>query len=175
MLSIIRLSFLVAMTLIMSVAYARAEPVQLSDFMWKNRLLVGCDMVNSERHVRHHDLTLRVFKIALADAERSRKLAIVTVGTSSWSVAVDAPDYLSDGYSALSFICPDCAYEFTELERRQIADRLRCSEGDQVMALIGLDGNIKRVWRDEMPDAETVFALIDAMPMRQRELQSAPN
>ena len=42
------------------------------------------------------------------------------------------------------------------------------------MALIGLDGDIKRVWRDEMPDAETVFALIDAMPMRQQELQSAP-
>jgi len=70
--------------------------------------------------------------------------------------------------------CEDCAPVSSENHRRQIANRLRCGEGDQVTALIGLDGEIKQTWRDQVPSAETVFALIDAMPMRQQELQNAP-
>ncbi len=174
MLRTIRVSFLVTITLIISLFSAVAEPVRLSDFKWQNRLLVACDMVSSERPPSDRKFTMQIAKIALADTDRSRRLAIVNIGASSWNVTIDAPDHLSSGYSTLDFICPDCGYEFSENHRQQIANRLRCGEGDQVTALIGLDGEIKQTWRDQVPSAETVFALIDAMPMRQQELQSAP-
>lgn len=169
---------LAIMALLMSLSLplfsAAAEPVRLSDFKWKNRLLIGCDRVNSERHPRHRKLAIDLVKIALADTDRSRKLAIVNVDTSSWSVLVDAPEHLSTGYTSLDYICPDCGYAFPEDHRRQIVNRLVCAEGDQVTALIGLDGQIKQAWRNEPPSADQVFALIDAMPMRQQELQTAP-
>jgi hypothetical protein len=36
--------------------------------------------------------------------------------------------------------------------------------------LIGLDGTVKRRW-ESLPEAEDLFSIIDAMPMRQRELK----
>lgn len=68
--------------------------------------------------------------------------------------------------------CDGCAAEYGERHRQQIANRLNCNAGDEVTALIGLDGDIKQTWRDEVPEPAEVFALIDAMPMRLQELQA---
>ena len=41
--------------------------------------------------------------------------------------------------------CNDCDAEYRESERLEIATRLECKQGDQMSALIGLDGDVKQI------------------------------
>lgn len=152
---------------------ANAEPVELSDFHWKNRLIVACDLTGSQVADRDHRFVMTAARIVLDDIDGDRRLAFVNVSEKTWSVMVDSPDDLSAGISTQNYICPDCDYDYTEAHRQEIARRLACRSDDQVVALIGLDGEIKATWRDQVPSSAEVYALIDAMPMRVQELRDA--
>lgn len=182
-----RLFSLICLSLGCVVPMAVADPVHLSQFKWENRLLVGCDL--RERGPREVGLLGDLSAILHEDQDMSRKLAMVLILPESWRVwgqtqsrdpkIVAAFEAMgkkindkSVGLSAIDRICPDCGYEFKEKQRDAIARRLNCRAGEQVTALIGLDGGIKATWRNEVPSHGEVFALIDAMPMRAEELRN---
>ena len=158
-------------------AQVSAQPVTLGDFQWQNRLLIACDLDPEAIHPSRKRFATTAARIALqdfAETDGARKLALINLGANSWNVLVDGRAFPPAELASLDYICPDCEYEYSEAERVTIADRLACRAGDQMLALIGLDGQIKQTWRDAVPPADDVFALIDAMPMRQLELQQAP-
>ena len=47
---------------------------------------------------------------------------------------------------------------------------LGVSERGFAVVLVGKDGGVKKVWRDPV-DPKSIFTVIDAMPMRQREMR----
>ena len=47
---------------------------------------------------------------------------------------------------------------------------LGVSERGFAVVLVGKDGGVKKVWRDPV-DPKAIFTIIDAMPMRQREMK----
>ena len=56
-------------------------------------------------------------------------------------------------------------------ELRRVASQAQCKPTQNDVDLIGLDGSIKMTWRDTFPDATELYALIDSMPMRRREMR----
>jgi hypothetical protein len=74
-------------------------------------------------------------------------------------IALDASDTL--------IAEPPLGFEVDAPALRRALDLPRA--GFQVV-LIGLDGTVKQRW-DSLPEAEDLFSIIDAMPMRQRELK----
>lgn len=58
-------------------------------------------------------------------------------------------------------------------QAQQLKDRYSVSDNSFRVVLIGKDGTEK--WRaDDVPDLQTVFAVIDGMPMRGREMAADP-
>ncbi|MEL6856796.1 MAG: DUF4174 domain-containing protein [Pseudomonadota bacterium] len=60
-----------------------------------------------------------------------------------------------------------------ETDDTHLRQRTACTADNDFVALIGKDGEVKARSDRAMPNQD-LFALIDAMPMRQQELQSAP-
>lgn len=52
-----------------------------------------------------------------------------------------------------------------------LRERLQVSAGRFAVVLVGKDGGVKQRWTEPV-DAGEIFATIDAMPMRQREMRS---
>ena len=52
-----------------------------------------------------------------------------------------------------------------------IAKKAKCNGRENSIALIGKDGGLKKVWEHKAPSNRALFDLIDAMPMRQMEMQ----
>ena len=55
-------------------------------------------------------------------------------------------------------------------QQRYLQNRLGTDDDIFSVVLVGLDGERKQVWEDVV-DGETLFAVIDAMPMREHELK----
>ncbi len=52
-----------------------------------------------------------------------------------------------------------------------IAEKVECNGRENSIALIGKDGGLKKIWPHKAPSNQTLFEVIDAMPMRQMELR----
>ncbi|MGE2737432.1 DUF4174 domain-containing protein [Mycolicibacterium vaccae] len=59
-------------------------------------------------------------------------------------------------------------------ESQQLADRFAIHGGDFIVLLIGKDGGEKLRVTD-VPDLRTIYAVIDGMPMRSREMTADPS
>lgn len=59
-------------------------------------------------------------------------------------------------------------------EQRYMQERLRTDDDVFSVVLVGLDGTVKQVWTLPV-SAQEIFDVIDAMPMRQREIRDADN
>lgn len=58
-------------------------------------------------------------------------------------------------------------------EVQDIKQKARCARDMNSIALIGKDGGLKKTWSQTGPSNAELFALIDAMPMRQQEMRDA--
>ena len=58
-----------------------------------------------------------------------------------------------------------------DLEAGELRDRYGVSEGETAVLLVGKDGGVK-IRQARALSAESLFATIDAMPMRQREMRA---
>lgn len=56
-------------------------------------------------------------------------------------------------------------------EVQDIKEKARCARDTNSIALIGKDGGLKKSWTQSRPSNAELFALIDAMPMRQQEMR----
>ena len=134
---------------------AAADPVRLQDFQWKKRLIVDCDLRGDKGDEKNAESLLRILQ---DDEDNLRRLALVEVSPERWVVIFAK----ADGQEAM---------KIDEQDRDRFVSLIQCDAGQRVIALIGLDGGVKQIWRDEMPSSEAVYALIDAMPMRLQEMR----
>ncbi len=135
-------------------AYRDGEPFSLGDYQWENRLLVvsspAPDEPNFARQVQQVAATSREFG--------ERDLVLIRLATDGTSLA---------GKRKL---------DPTQVE--EIRAALGIDAGAFAVLLVGKDGTVKLSQNTIVPMDE-IYALIDEMPMRQREIQdsgdSTPN
>ena len=125
---------------------AIAEPLDLSRFQWKNRLLFLC------APNRNHPMFVSLHNSLSAQQAEvdDRDLVIFEILESDPS-SINTQSLASD--SALSL-------------RKQY----NVNPGEFAVLLVGKDGGIKLKRQDEI-QLEEIFALIDAMPMRREEMR----
>ncbi len=123
-----------------------AMPDTLEDLKWRNRLLVVVHNEASRSTLEHQ---LEEWQ-AHADEAADRELLLITVdakGTGTINAAPLGPTSVTE-----------------------VLERFRPGESDFLVVLVGKDGTEKNRWHKPVPMAQ-VFLLIDAMPMRQREMR----
>ena len=125
-------------------AYSAAEPFTLAHYQWKNRVLILSAPSEDDKTLRAQQDELALAPQAIAD----RDLVLVTLLDSAISTAEDR--------------------ELTTDEIAEARAALRISPGSFALRLIGKDGSVKLSSENAISTAE-IFALIDSMPMRQRE------
>ncbi|MEM6652307.1 MAG: DUF4174 domain-containing protein [Pseudomonadota bacterium] len=137
----------------LSLAAAQADPavVTLADVQWRHRLLVACDLSASDASL---DQLAPVYQMIEADAGE-RKLRALVITKAEARLGSTASEM-----SALS-----------QNSRGDLIQQLDCQPGTPTFAVIGLDGGVKQRWHGAAPTPQAVFDLIDAMPMRVREMR----
>ncbi len=127
-------------------AYAGSAPFSLDTYRWRKRILVMS--APSEEDERLQD---QLEAIAASAAEfNDRDMLLITL--------LDTGDSRA-GEEAL-----------TAAEADALRRHLRLAPGSFTVSLIGKDGTIKLTSEEPVPIAE-IYALIDTMPMRRRELE----
>ena len=134
---------------------ASADPVKFQDFRWQNRFIVDCDLRDDDADRKPGG---GFFGIFAADEDNERRLALLVMSPEDWMILRGQDDERE-------------RIRFDQDERARMMSLLNCSDGERVIGLIGLDGGVKRVWRDDIPSVEEIYALIDAMPMRVQEMR----
>ena len=132
---------------------------------WNNRLLVVCTSAAAEDGVADPPLMTAQYEAMLDDVEGflERDLILVWVSPEyiiSWKPVPNTRDDM-----VATLLVGSHNDDPTGL-REQVG----CFEPDDEVTLIGKDTGIKQVWKGDAPTQE-VFAAIDAMPMRQREMR----
>ena len=61
--------------------------------------------------------------------------------------------------------------EIPQDSANHLRERFQVDDGDMTIVLVGKDGTEKARW-DRLPPLQRIYDLIDAMPMRQREIRS---
>jgi hypothetical protein len=142
----VAMTALVAVTMLSACSSERSDAsVDLETYQWKNRLLLI--FAPSERHpaLRELEDELRDQKAGVLD----RDLIVITAAGSG-AVRIGGRSASGEGAGALR-------------------DQFEVPTGDYTVILIGKDGGEKLRGGAEVRLAQ-VFRLIDAMPMRRREL-----
>ena len=126
-------------------AYSAEAPFTLSQYQWKRRVLVVSAPTDDDRNLiqQREELALTAEEFA------SRDMALVTLLDDAVSTAEDR--------------------ELTTEEATKARAALALQPGSFALRLIGKDGSIKLSGESATPMTE-IYALIDTMPMRQREM-----
>ena len=121
------------------------EPFSLSDYRWEKRVLVIGAPDDSHEH-----LAAQRQAVALTGHEfDDRDMVLVTL--------------LEDGHSSAG------GRALSPAEAATIRDSLGLQSGSFALRLIGKDGSVKLA-RDSATAMDDIYALIDTMPMRRREM-----
>ena len=126
-------------------AFAQSGP-NLADYQWKNRLLLVFSPSASEPSYRELEKNLQQFRAELKD----RDLLVFHI-----ICAEDAVHH---------------THAFSPEAVRSLRQRYAVSDNNPTLILIGKDGGEKARQIGEF-DLQALFARIDAMPMRQREMR----
>lgn len=146
-----------------------AEPITLSDYRWANRLLIICDL---QYPVHASRWTAAMTEVLAADPLNERRLRLGVIGAQNWRLLAP-PYHQSVPPHTKSCATEACDGPYAQNDRRQLITRLRCTPDAVVFGLIGLDGGLKTQWRaDAPPSPDTLFAVIDAKPMRLEEIRA---
>jgi hypothetical protein len=140
------LTMVLALICLNNVNRAIAEPLDLSQFRWKNRLLfLFAPSRNHPNFAALHD-SLAAHKADIAD----RDMLVFEI--------------LESGQSSMNakYIDPTAA-----LSLRQM---FKVDNGEFAVSLVGKDGGIKLNRRSQIR-VKDIFTFIDAMPMRQEEIR----
>jgi hypothetical protein len=126
--------------------------VNLADYRWKHRLLVV--FTPGQAAEAYQDQRERL--AGTGGAFRERDLLLITVPSAGTGTLAPSPD--------------TAATPTTEEATDRLRERFSVAPGDFAVILVGKDGTEKR--RDHAPvGPQAIFDAIDAMPMRQREMQ----
>ena len=123
--------------------------VDLDDFKWKNRLIVISAPSHDDRWLQEQEGLLSGQDEGIAD----RDLRLVVL--------------LEQGPSRID------GSTLSDKSVKEFKTRLEISMETFHVLLIGKDGGVKLRSSEPLP-AERFFSLIDAMPMRQREMRESP-
>ena len=126
-------------------AYRAQAPFELEQYRWTNRVLVVSALARDDANLAAVQTDLASNREAFAD----RDMVLVTLLDSGASTAGDR--------------------ELTEAEAGAARAALDLPAGAFALRLIGKDGSVKFA-RDSAVPVQEIFALIDTMPMRQREM-----
>lgn len=66
---------------------------------------------------------------------------------------------------------PDLKILTHEDEVAAVTRKAKCTKDTNAIALIGKDGQVKKIWRDQRPSDSELFDIIDSMPMRRMEMR----
>ena len=146
MLKSILLTMAIAAILPGSGRNAIAEPLDLSQFQWKNRLL----FIFAPN--RNHPLFEPLHKSLAAQKTEAADRDLVV-----FEILESGPSSVNTNY-----LDPQAA--------QKLRDKFDVQRGRFAVILVGKDGGIKLNRRDPTQLAD-IFALIDAMPMRQDEMR----
>ncbi|MEM6395012.1 MAG: DUF4174 domain-containing protein [Bacteroidota bacterium] len=134
------------LTVTLITMFSTTHAQTFTDYQWENRvLLLFTPSVDKPEFVEQYE-RLRQAPDALAE----RKLKIIVVGSNGQS---DELSVFVDGEKAARY------YERFEVQENEFA-----------LFLIGLDGGTKFQASNEVTPPNQIFALIDRMPMRRREM-----
>ena len=127
-----------------------------SDLLWKKRILVLCDLPEGAVGAAFFDtMVKRLDTSGLEDRELFLVHALQKPALEFW-----VPFQTHQDSAALNDSASHDAY--TKLAR--------CRPGVTELVLIGKDGGLKQRWKTA-PTDETIYNLIDAMPMRMQEMR----
>ena len=145
---IVALSIMLNLVLSAATASEETGPRSMDDFLWKNRpLLVFVPAAN--------DTVLSEQRSALAsqrnDLVERDVVVIEIIGSDVWIGTGDAPS----------------------LNPAELRARYGVDESESVVLLVGKDGGVK-MRQSSALSAQALFAEIDAMPMRRREMRERP-
>lgn len=125
-------------------AYAADAPFTLLQYQWKNRVLVLSAPTGDDRNLRQQQDEMALTPEKFAD----RNMTLVTLLDNTVSTADDR--------------------ELTTEEVSTAREALGIRPGSFALRLIGKDGSVK-LSGESVTSMTEIYALIDAMPMRQRE------
>ena len=124
--------------------FMSADPITLEDLKWKNRILLFFQS-GSEKEGVEWDIS-----DSLKKEFSERDLVYFIIGD---SISSNSP------------------YTFTQAYKERIKKLYALGSKSACYVLIGKDGGSKLRKEGKQPDWGEVFATIDAMPMRQREMR----
>ena len=131
----------------------------LAQFQWQNRILF----------IYGASLDVKDFRDQLADTSyrvkglQERDLIGIQI--------IDSPHPTLGFFGDPAFKITNGAEFYTPEAIENIKALFSINNRDFFMALVGKDGEIKKIW-DRRIDMRSVFIAIDKMPMRQREMES---
>jgi hypothetical protein len=138
--------------LIMAVFISPLAHAQSSGFN-AHRYLIVCEAVGSETG---SDFTNLARTMIETRESQDRRLALIVLSPGGETTVFDGLDSVDDAVANLA---------------RRLASNTACHDGDAFVNLVGLDGQVKMVWRDTFPAPSEIYARIDSMPMRQQEMR----
>ncbi|MCZ8380235.1 DUF4174 domain-containing protein [Mycobacterium sp. CPCC 205372] len=145
-----RLAFmLVALVASATLGSAPAAATELSDYRWERRPLLV--FAPTDRDPRLVETLSRVEATRCDFVSRAMVLGLV----------------VSEGNSALDGHAVDAG------ESKRLVNQFAIAENAFTVLLIGKDG-AEKLRVNEAPDLQAVYALIDGMPMRSREMSADP-
>lgn len=130
----------------------------LDNALWNKRILAVCDV---DRATDGGSLIQQQYDQADWLGFLERDLLLLSVDRDelyAWAVVTSADNRLT---VAISRDAED---------RSNLRERTDCTGERAFVALIGKDGDVKRVWEGVVPN-KAIFATIDAMPMRRSEMK----
>ncbi|MGJ8644097.1 MAG: DUF4174 domain-containing protein [Luteolibacter sp.] len=108
----------------------------------------------------------------IADFQWEKRLLVVSGADEGFLVSVEKEKAgLEDRDMRIFVLAGEEQFAVGKELRAEFVKRLSVSEGDEKVWLIGKDGNTVLQWELEEFTFEKVFASIDGMPMRQREMR----
>lgn len=143
------LAFLVLLTGA-ALGSASAAAAELSDYLWKQRPLLLFAPTNSDPRLVETLSRIDASRCAFLDREM-----VVGILTSEGSSTLDGQAISAD-------------------ESQRLFDQYAIAENTFSALLIGKDGGQKlRV--NDVPDLQEIYAVVDGMPMRSREMRADPS
>lgn len=137
-------------TLLASISPSQAQSFDLNEYRWKNRLLVV--FAEHENATDYQSLVRNVQ--SLRDEFSDRDMVLISLFEKGTSMAAEAP------------ISPEAS--------QSLRKQFKVASGDYTVYLIGKDGGVKQRGGSEIR-IESLFALIDTMPMRRSEMRRKSN
>jgi hypothetical protein len=129
---------------------APAWPADLTPYQWKNRLLLVFSPTTSDPAFTAFNLTIARERREVED----RDLIVVRIFEKGPSRLDEQP--------------------LSQQDAERLRRRFEITSGRLTVILIGKDGGVKMV-REGQAELQEIFALIDRMPMRQREMMEKGN